>query len=49
VIQSYNSDLKSSGLQFGELEIQGAKAKMRPDGRFEAKEDIIIDFVMKKK
>jgi hypothetical protein len=49
VIQSYNSDLKSSGLQFGELEIQGARAKMRQDGGFVANEEIMIDFMMEKR
>ncbi|MEM2134740.1 MAG: DUF6786 family protein [Candidatus Jordarchaeaceae archaeon] len=46
VIQSYNSDSKSSGLKFGELEIQGAKAKKRPDGRLETSEDITINFTV---
>jgi hypothetical protein len=44
VVQTYNSDLKSSGLSFGELEIQGAQAKKRSNGRTVAEQQIIIDF-----
>jgi hypothetical protein len=49
VVQTYNSDLKSSGLSFGELEIQGPKAKIRSDGRIVAEEEIIIDFKVRTK
>ncbi|MEM2637511.1 MAG: DUF6786 family protein, partial [Candidatus Korarchaeota archaeon] len=30
-VQSYNSDVNKSGLRFGEIEIQGARATMHPD------------------
>jgi hypothetical protein len=48
-IQSYNSNTESSGLCFGELEIQGARAKMRSKGRIVAEERIIIDFAVRTK
>lgn len=44
VIQSYNSDVKSSGLKFGELEIQGSRAKTQPDGKAMAEHEVTIDF-----
>nr|MDO8135553.1 hypothetical protein [Candidatus Njordarchaeum guaymaensis] len=46
VIQSCNSELESSGLCFGELEIQGARARVRPDGTAQAEQEIRIDFLM---
>ncbi len=46
VIQSYNSELTSSGLCFGELEIQGAMAKTRQEGNLVAEDEIIIDFLL---
>jgi len=49
VIQSYNSNLESSGLCFGELEIQGARAKIRSNGRIVAEEQISIDFSVRTK
>ena len=35
-VQAYNSDVKKSGLQFGEIEIQGAQATRYPDNRVRA-------------
>jgi hypothetical protein len=45
VIQSYNSELTSSGLRFGELEIQGAHAKTSLTGTHDTQEVIMIDFL----
>nr|MDO8100415.1 hypothetical protein [Candidatus Njordarchaeota archaeon] len=47
VIQSYNSEVESSGLQFGELEIQGARAKMRTDGTAMTEQETRIDFLLR--
>jgi hypothetical protein len=44
VIQSYNSDLKTSGLSYGELEIHGARARIQPNGSAVAEDEIIVDF-----
>ena len=46
VIQSYNSELELTGLCFGELEIQGARARVQPDGTALAEQEIRIDFLM---
>lgn len=47
VIQSYNSELASSGLRFGELEIQGARAKTESNSTCVAREETSIDFVQR--
>jgi hypothetical protein len=47
VIQSYNSELTSSGLRFGELEIQGVRAKTDSNGTYVAKEETSIDFILR--
>jgi hypothetical protein len=44
VIQSYNSELTSSGLCFGELEIQGAAGETRQGGNLIAEDEVTIDF-----
>jgi hypothetical protein len=44
VIQSYNSELASSGMRYGELEIQGPQAKMMPIDSSETEEEVLIDF-----
>jgi phosphoenolpyruvate synthase/pyruvate phosphate dikinase len=46
VIQLYNSEVESSGLCFGELEIQGARARLRPDGTALAEQEVRIDFLL---
>jgi hypothetical protein len=44
VIQIYNSELASSGMRYGELEIQGAQARVPANDLREAEEEIVIDF-----